>query len=82
MDELDVHAVDRGHELRQRIQFILNFVAVVVGAPVVHERLHLRQPDALGFIVDRFLVGPARRRDTFAEVDKLLFRNIDAEGPD
>ena|SRR5271165_4338186 len=78
MDELDIHAVDCGHELRQGIQLRFALSPVVVRTPVVDQRLHLRQPDALGFVIDRFLVRPACRRDTFAEVDKLCFR--DAKG--
>ena len=67
MDELDVDAVDRGHEHRQRVQSGLRLAPVVAGAPVPHERLDLGLLHALGLIADGLLVGPPRRRDSAAE---------------
>ena len=68
-----------GHELRQGVQLRLGLAPVVAGAPILDERLELRELDALRLVVDRLPVGPARRRDAAAEVDQLLFRNAGLE---
>src|SRR3712207_5422827 len=54
----------------------------VVGGPVLDERPELRQLDALGAVADGLLVRPPRRRYASAEVEEILFRNVDAEGAD
>ena len=81
VDEVDVHAVDLGRELRQRVQPRFDAPEVVVGRPVSGELLEGRQLDALRAIVDEFLAGPARRLDAPAEVGDLLLRDIDVELP-
>jgi hypothetical protein len=63
VDEVDLHAVDLGRELRQGIQPRFDAAEVVLARPVVGERLERRQLDALRAIVDELLGGPARRRD-------------------
>ena len=82
MDELDIHSVNRGHELRQGIQLRLGLAPVVARSPVLHEILDLGQLHALGLVIDRLLVGPPCIRDAPAEVDECLFRNVDVEGAD
>ena len=77
VDEVNVDAVDRRHELRQGIELRLRLAPVVAAAPVPNELLELRQLRALRLIGDGLLVGPARRRDAPAEIDECLFRNID-----
>ena len=74
MDEVDVDAIDPGDELREGIQLRFRLAPVVAGTPVLDQRLELRELDALRLVVDRLPVGPSRRRDATAEVDKLFFR--------
>ena len=82
MDEVDVHPVDLGRELRQRVQPRLHAPEVVLVRPVVRERPGRRELDALRPIRDELLAGPARRRDAPAEVVQLLLWNLELEGPD
>jgi hypothetical protein len=72
VDELNVEPVDRRYELRQRIQFRLRLLPVVVRTPILYERLELRQLHSLGKIIDGFSFGPARRRDAPTEIEELL----------
>ena len=82
MDELNVQPVDGRDELRQRVQRRLCLAPVVVRAPVVDERLELRQLHPLRLIADRFALRPPCRRDTSAEVDEGRLGNLDAIRPD
>jgi hypothetical protein len=82
VDEVDVHAVDLGLELRQRVQSSLAPAPVVIGRPVARERLHRRQLHTLRPIRDEFPAGPARRGDTAAQLFYLLLRNFDSERAD
>ena len=68
VDEVDVHAVDRGRELRKRIEPCLDPPEVVVGRPVASELLECRQLDTLRAIGDKLLGWPARRFDAPAQV--------------
>ena len=63
VDEVDVHAVDRRHELRQGVELGFGLSPVVAGAPILDERLELRELYALRLVIDRLPVGPARVRD-------------------
>src|SRR5262245_59207005 len=82
MDEVDVHPVDLGLELRQRVQPRLDPPEVVVGAPVAREFPQRRQLHALRPIGDELLAGPAYRRETAAEVGQVLFGYVDLERAD
>ena len=82
VDEVDVHAVDLGRELRQRVQLRLEPAPVVVGRPVARERLERLELDALRAVRDELLGRPARRGDAAAEVGQLVVRNVDVEGAD
>ena len=82
VDEVDVDAVDVRHELREGVQLRLGLAPVVVRAPVADELLELRQLRALRLIGDRFLVGPAGRREAPAEVGEIRLWHVDAERPD
>ena len=82
VNEVDVHAVDLGRELRQRVQLRLGLAPVVLGFPVTGELLDRRQLNALGPICDQLLGGPARPGDAVAQLGELLFRNVDVKGPD
>ena len=68
MNDVDVDAVDRGDELRQGVEFFLGISPVIVAAPVSDEILNPRQLDALGNIVNGFLIRPARIPDPRLEV--------------
>ncbi|MNF71241.1 hypothetical protein D3C84_531870 [compost metagenome] len=73
MDKLDVDTVNGGHELRQGIELRLGLAPVIAIAPILHQLLDLSQLHTLGYVVDRFLVGPTRVRDAFAQVNQLRF---------
>ena len=79
MDEVDVQAVDLGHELRQRVQSRLAHAPVVVARPVAGERLDRRQLHTLGAVADRLRVGPARRSYAASEVLQSRIRDIEEE---
>ena len=82
MDEVDVEPVDLGFELRLRVQSSLAPPPVVLGCPVVGERLGGRQLHALRPIGDEFLGRPASRTDAAAQLVDLLLRNLDSERAD
>jgi len=69
--ELNFEPVDLRYELRHGVQLCLGLPPIVVGAPVVQERLDLRQLHALGSIGDLSRSGHRvaamrRRRSTSA----------------
>ena len=82
VNEVNVDAVDLGHEHGQRVQPRLDLAPVVVGAPVADHLLEFRELRALRPVIDGLLVRPARGGDAPAQIDELLFRNVDAEGAD
>ena len=82
VDEVDVHAVDLGRELRQRVQLRLARAPVVLRRPVAGERLDRRQLHALRPISDELTGGPARRSETAAQLGELLLRNLNPERTD
>ena len=80
--ELDVDAVDRGDELRQRVQLRLGLAPVVVRAPGADEVLQLRELDALRLIRDGLPVRPPGRGDAATKIDERRVRHVDAERAD
>ena len=82
VNEMNVEPINLGDELRQGSEPLLHLAPVVVCRPIAREFLHRRELHALGLICDRLAVRPPRRRDASAEVDELLLRNGDMEGPD
>ena len=80
VDEVDVHAVDLGRELRQRIQLRLGPAPVVLRRPVARECLNRRRLHPLGAVADELLAGPPRRFDAAAEIGQIVLRNLDLEG--
>jgi hypothetical protein len=82
VNEVNVDAVDPGYELRQSIELGFRLAPVVAGAPMLDERLELRELDALRLVSNRLLVGPPCRRDPAAEIIEPLVWNVDAEGAD
>src|SRR2546427_7970512 len=81
-DEVDIEAVDLGHELREGIQPRLEPPEVVVAAPVAREGLHRRELHALRSIFDRLLLWPSRRRDAPAKVLERLVWKLSSERAD
>ena len=61
LDEVDVHAVDLGDELRQRVQPLRDAPEVVLVEPVATEGLSSRELDALRAVGNELLAWPARR---------------------
>ena len=82
VDEVDVHAVDLGDELRQRVQPRLDPPEVVLRRPVARELLNRRQLHALRPILNELLARPTRRRNASTEVVQDLVRNLNLEGAD
>jgi len=79
---MKVYSIDRGDKVRQGVQFRFALAPVVVCPPIARELLNGRELHALRLIRDSLLVGPSRRGDAFAKIDKLLFRKIDVKGMD
>ena len=79
VDEVDVEAVDLGHELRDGVEPRLEPAEVVVVGPVPHERLHRRERDALRQVADGLLLGPARRLESSAQVIEVALRHLHPE---
>src|ERR1700740_760719 len=82
MDEVDVHTVDLGHKLRQRVQPRLTRAPVVVRRPELSEGLDRRQLRALRAVVDELLARPTRRADAIAQVLERVVGDVDAERTD
>src|SRR5262245_11331849 len=82
MDEVDVEAVDLGHELWQGLQFRLALAPVVICPPIAREFLNGRQLHPLRCIRDCLLLGPAGCDDASAKLGDLLRREVGAEGAD
>lgn len=81
MNEINVYSIHVGRELSQRIQLCFHLATVVAAAPIPNSFLQLVQLRTLRLIGDGFFIGPCvatmrRRRST-----KLLFRNLNVEGP-
>jgi len=75
VDEVDVHPVDLGDEVRQGGEVLLELAPVVIGGPIGSQRLDRLQLHALRGI--GLPVGPARRDDAPAQVGELLLRHLD-----
>src|SRR5689334_5381979 len=82
VDEVDVHAVDLGDELRQRVHPLVDAPEVVIVQPVATEGLQGRELDALRAVGNKLFAWPARRSNTPAQVVDLLLRKRDVERPD
>ncbi len=82
VDEVNVHVIDRRHELGQGVEPGLGLSPVVARSPVTHQLLEFCELYALRPIIDRLPVGPARGGDASAEIGKCFFRNIGVEGTD
>jgi hypothetical protein len=76
VDEVDVHPVNLGRELRQRVQPGLTLAPVVLGGPVAGKFLERRQLHALRPVCDQLPGRPAGRGDAPAQVSEIRFRDI------
>ena len=82
MDEMNVEAIDFGHEVRQGVEPCLALAPVIVGPPIAREFLYRRELHALGFIRHGFTLGPTRRRDAPAQFVDVRLRKVDGDGAD
>ena len=82
MDEVNVHAIDFGGELRESVQPRLDLAPVVLRLPIAREFLHRRKWYALRVIRDDLLLRPTHRRDAAFQIRKRLIRKVNAEGLD
>ena len=76
VDEVNVEAVDLGHEVGQGLQLRLALAPVVVRRPVARELLDRRELRALRYVRDRFSFRPPRRVDALTQFGELRVRNI------
>src|SRR5215217_162032 len=81
MDEVNVDAVDIGHEHRQCIEPRLNLPPVVLTVPIVRELLHRRELNALCAVTYEFPTGPSGRLDAPSEIGELFVRCMELERP-
>ena len=82
VDEVDVQAVDLGHELRQGVQLLLDLAPVVIGGPVAREFLHRRQRHTLRFVRHGLALRPLGGLDATAQVVQSFVGHLDVEGAD
>src|SRR4029450_14155015 len=79
VEEVDVHAVDLGNELRERVQARLDPPEVVLVQPVTGERLQGLELDPLRPVGDEFCARPTRRGDATPQVLEGVRRKLDPE---
>jgi hypothetical protein len=82
VNEVNVHVIDRCHELRQGVELGLGLPPVVVRSPITHQPLQFCELYSLRLVVDRLSIGPSRGGDASAKVNELRFWKIDAERAD
>src|SRR5579862_3649814 len=76
VNEMNVQPIDLGDELRQGVQFCLDFAPVVFRRPIARQRLHGCKLYSLGRIGDRLSFRPSRRVDAPAQFGKIRLRNV------
>ena len=79
MEKVDAQAVNRGPELRKRVEPSLEASHVVAIAPIVDERTCFCQLHALRPVAHGLLLGPTRHCQTPPEILNRVRRNRDAE---
>src|SRR5690242_145022 len=82
VDEVNVKSIDRGDELRQRVELRFCLSPVVLGLPVAYQFPDRRQLHALRLIPDRLAFREARRSEALAKVDEYRFWNMDPKRSD
>src|SRR5689334_5680789 len=80
VDEMDLHPVDHGRELWQRVEPCLALAPVVLGRPIAGERPQRRQLYTLRSILNELFGGPARGREVLTEISEVFSADVDAEG--
>src|SRR3954454_19481193 len=80
MDEVDVDPVDLGDEVGKSRERLLESAPVVIGRPVVGERLDRLEMHTLGRV--ELTVRPSCRADAVAQVLELLVGDVDGERSD
>ena len=76
VNEMNVHPIDLGHELREGVQFRLALAPVVIVRPITRDFLNRRELDALRLIRDRLAIRPPCRVDAPAQFGQFGFGNI------
>jgi hypothetical protein len=79
---MNVHAVDRRHELRQCIQLRFKAAPVVICPPIAREFAHRRELHPLRRIGYQFSRRPFRRGDPPTQVRERLIGRVEPERPD
>src|SRR3546814_5488016 len=77
VDGVNVELVDFGDEVREGVQPRLDLAPVIFARPIAGELLHRRELHALRIVIDRFGVGPSRRRDPPLEVSQILLGRME-----
>ena len=80
VQEVDLLPVDRGHELRVRVDARLLRAPVVPGAPVVDELADVVARNAVAPVHARQLVRPADAAEAVGEVVEVALGDVDLEG--
>ncbi|MCY1459472.1 hypothetical protein D9M71_769500 [compost metagenome] len=76
MDEMDIQAIDMGDEVWYRVYFRFDDAPVIPGCPVAGQFLDRRQLNALGGVIDCFLVRPAGGCNASAQLRKIGFLGV------
>src|SRR5947207_11323114 len=82
VDEMNVHAINLGDELRQGVQSRFDLAPIVIRLPVACELLHRRELHALSIVLHEFRRRPLGCLYTPAQFGEFRFRNIYVEGTD
>ena len=80
--EVDVHTVDLGDVLRERVQPLRDAPEVVLVQPVATEGPQSCELDALRAVGNELVAWPARRGNAPAQIVELLFGNVNVEAAD
>src|SRR5439155_2492175 len=82
VDEVNVHAINLGDELRQGVQFGFYLAPVVICRPIPRELLHRRELHTLRCVRDRFPSRPLGGVYAPAKIGEGRFWNVDMERAD
>jgi hypothetical protein len=80
MNKVDFHPVNFGHELRQGIELCLRLAPIIAGAPVLNQRLQIRQLRTLRAVSNSFLARPTGRLQAPAQVGQSGVGEMNLEG--
>ena len=74
VDEMDLLTLDLGQELRYCVEFRLALAPIVIGPPVLRQRLHHGQLDTLRVVLNQLTRRPSGRCDAPAQVCQIRIR--------